>query len=290
MKPHSSPSTPSLTNRCDKCGNQWRYRIPDPDNPREPLWVECDCEGAVQARAEAERKEQERLEREERWRQEQERRAAEERAIRVERDAKCPECGGDGVVFGASKSCTCEYGRQRSREHLAEALPPRFKAASLSQFPDATVRACRDAIASGSGLLVHGGVGTGKTHLAVAMLYELVSKYDHSEMQFVPVPDLLDAIRATYNGKEPDGDILKRAQEVSVLVLDDFGTDRVTDWAREKVYQIINHRYNYELTTIITTNLSPSKLAAHVGDRIASRLMEMCRTVKVEGEDRRAKR
>jgi DNA replication protein DnaC len=156
---------------------------------------------------------------------------------------------------------------------------------------DPAIKAELDKVAfgDGEGVMIHGGVGTGKTFLAVAVLFDLLKSYDYREVMFATMPDLLDRIRASYNAPTRD-DVLERALEVQVLVLDDLGTEKVTDWVREKVYQIINRRYNEQLCTICTTNLAPSQLAKHIGERTVSRLMEMCRVVKLDGADRRVQR
>lgn len=212
-------------------------------------------------------------------------RAALERIQRADAEsrAKCPTCWGHGThdEHGETLVCSCEYGKAEGIRQLHEIVPKRFHTATADDIPAGT--------ATDGGLLIYGPVGTGKTHLAVAILYANIGKHQPHDMLFCAVPDLLDEIRATYNG-QGSGDIQTRVQSVPVLVLDDFGTERVTDWVREKVYQIVNRRYNDCLTTIVTTNLPPSKLAGHVGERTASRLMEMCAVVRLQGHDRRTER
>ncbi|MFH0899050.1 MAG: AFG1/ZapE family ATPase [Pseudomonadota bacterium] len=245
--------------------------------------LDCDCAGAVAFREAEEKRKGYEEDRERKW--------------QAERDAKCPTCGGDGyrrVLSGEDPSkiaCSCEYGItwNIAQADAADLLPPRFRAARLADFGETTVKAVGTIQPEkGVGLLIHGTVGTGKTHLVAAFIYSLLERVSYSDVLFVTMPDLLDRIRTSYNAPIRD-DVLERALSVPVLVLDDLGKEKITDWVLEKVYQIVNRRYNYQLTTICTTNKAPSQLARHLNDAIASRLMEMCRVVKLSGEDRRTR-
>ncbi len=115
--------------------------------------------------------------------------------------------------------------------------------------------------------------GNGKTHLAAAIANKVVNSGE--PVLFVVVPDLLDHLRATFN-PAANMRLDKRFNEVktaSLLVLDDLGTESATPWAREKLYQLINHRYNARLPTVITT-------ATYIDDldpRLASRMLDVSR-------------
>jgi endogenous inhibitor of DNA gyrase (YacG/DUF329 family) len=283
MQPTSDSSSSTEAEKCPKCGSKppWGYRNPGPGH-----WlIECDCAGAVAYRQEEERKRQERIAREE--------------EIKRERDAKCPSCGGDGYRHAmqggefCSVACTsCQFGYDWNMVRAVEnhLVPGRFSTATIENIgPEIKAEWEKVSHSDGEGLIIHGGVGTGKTFLAVAILLDLLHHYDYRQLLFATMPDLLDRIRATYNGGERD-DVLERALSVPVLVLDDLGTEKVSPWVLEKVYQIINRRYNEQLCTICTTNLAPSQLAKHIGERTVSRLMEMCRVVKLDGADRRVQR
>ncbi len=117
-------------------------------------------------------------------------------------------------------------------------------------------------------LMFTGGYGVGKTHLAAAIAnYQAERGYP---AMFVVVPDLLDHLRAAFS---PDArtSFDQRFEEVrtaSLLVLDDLGTESATPWAREKLYQIINHRYVAHLPTVITTSVSPDDLDPRIRTRI----------------------
>ena len=117
------------------------------------------------------------------------------------------------------------------------------------------------------------GYGNGKTHLAAAIANEVA---DHGEsVLFIVVPDLLDHLRASFNpasGVSYD----KRFDEVktaSLLVLDDLGTESATTWAREKLYQLFNHRYNAQLPTVITS----SKRIDEIDAKLTARMLDESR-------------
>jgi DNA replication protein DnaC len=117
-------------------------------------------------------------------------------------------------------------------------------------------------------LMFIGGYGTGKTHLAAAIAnYQAERGYP---AMFVVVPDLLDHLRATFS-PEARTSFDQRFEEVrttQLLVLDDLGTESATSWAREKLYQIINHRYVARLPTVITASVSPDDLDPRIRTRI----------------------
>ena len=140
---------------------------------------------------------------------------------------------------------------------------------------------------AGRGLYFCGGVGTGKTHLAVAVMNELIRKRLVPSL-FVTVPELLDNLRETYNkpGRNLD-EWMDAVQNADLLVLDDLGSERVTEWVRERLFVIVNHRYREALPTVFTSNIGPKDLAAQLGERTASRIISMCDWISLEGEDYR---
>jgi DNA replication protein DnaC len=119
-------------------------------------------------------------------------------------------------------------------------------------------------------LVLSGGYGSGKTHLAAA-----IGNYRHSLGEspvFVVVPDLLDHLRATFNPSSSVSydELFEQIRSARLLILDDLGTQSATPWAREKLYQIFNYRYNAELPTVITTSDSLND----IDPRIRSRMMD----------------
>ena len=134
-----------------------------------------------------------------------------------------------------------------------------------------------------------GPVGTGKTHLAAAIIREGLKKSDTWNYRFVEVPALLSEIRAGFNTRSSDSP-LKMIEEADLLILDDLGAEKVTDWVREQLYLVINQRYSEMKPTVITTNDSLEELEANVSQRTVSRIMDMCDGVLLTGEDYRKKR
>jgi DNA replication protein DnaC len=139
------------------------------------------------------------------------------------------------------------------------------------------------------GLLISGPVGTGKTHLAAAIIREGLKKKDTWNYRFVEVPALLAEIRAGFNTRSSDSPV-KMIEEADLLVLDDLGAEKVTDWVREQLYLVVNERYSQMKPTIITTNDSLEELETNVSQRTVSRIMDMCDGVLLTGEDYRKKR
>jgi len=140
-----------------------------------------------------------------------------------------------------------------------------------------------------NGLLLVGEYGTGKTHLAVAMIHELAKKSVYGV--FITTPELLQKIRTSFNNEDYNqNEIMDIVKTTEFLVLDDLGAEKVTDWVREQFYMIINARYENMLPTVITTNLSFNELEKQIGKRIVSRIIEMTDGVLFEGEDYRMRK
>lgn len=133
-------------------------------------------------------------------------------------------------------------------------------------------------------LVLWGGYGVGKTHLAVAIA-KYAMEWHNMTVYFAVVPDLLDHLRATFDpssGAAYD-ERFAMIRNAQLLVLDDLGTENTTPWATEKLYQVINHRYIEQMPTVITSNVEPRK----VDGRIMSRLMDHRRSrfIEIDAED-----
>ena len=132
------------------------------------------------------------------------------------------------------------------------------------------------------GLLLRGRPGAGKTHLAVAMLRQLVWSDHPRTALFINVPQWLDALRESYGQGEPP----PAPSGYEILVLDDLGAeDWSSPWARDRIYQILNHREQERSLMIVTTNSSWEELAARLGGASASRLRKLCRDVEVDARE-----
>ena len=122
-------------------------------------------------------------------------------------------------------------------------------------------------------LVLVGGYGCGKTHLAAAIANFRIS-LGHPAI-FVVVPDLLDHLRATYapNSTVTYDERLEAIREAPLLILDDLGAHNSTPWAQEKLFQILNHRYNGQLPTVITSNQRPDELEPRISSRLRDQLL-----------------
>lgn len=220
--------------------------------------------------------------------------------------------------------CDCQL-RARAQSQLAAArIPKRYEHCELSNydtdFPGAHPSLAEaHFIASGfakkcdprgdKGLLIIGKIGTGKTHLAVGILKELILNRGIS-CAFYDYRELLKEIQNSYNAtvQTTELDVLRPVFETDVLVLDELGAVKPTEWVWDTVSLILNTRYNDNRTTIITTNfedqpaagasgsISPARAATRgetlgdrIGERMRSRLHEMCRIVTLDGSDFRQK-
>lgn len=135
-------------------------------------------------------------------------------------------------------------------------------------------------------LLLRGGPGSGKTHLAASIANDAVENGAH--VLFTVVPDLLDHLRATYapSSSIQYDELFEQVRETHLLVLDDLGTEAATPWAQEKLYQLVNHRYNNRLPTVITTNRRLDSLDERMRSRICDQAL--CRVVEISARDYRA--
>lgn len=138
-----------------------------------------------------------------------------------------------------------------------------------------------------TGLLMVGPVGTGKSTAAGAIALNLAAPYRCS---YWPVPELIAAVKDEIHNPHDGHTVIQKIKNRPALVLDDIGTEHDTDWQRKVLTDLIAHCYDQQSTLIATTNLTPAGLEDSLGERSASRLMEMCTLLKVTGQDRRRRR
>lgn len=148
------------------------------------------------------------------------------------------------------------------------------------------VKNFRNYYQEGNGILFSSIPGTGKTHLCGAITNELIKNM--TSVIFIVVPELLLKIRNTYNkGTETEAQIMYGLTECDLLILDDLGAEKTTDWTTEKLFTVIDNRYRYNKPMIFTTNCSSKELKERIGHRTFSRIMEICQPIKLECDDYR---
>lgn len=141
------------------------------------------------------------------------------------------------------------------------------------------------------GLYLHGGCGTGKTHVAYAIAKHFGFEKNFNTKIF-GVAEILRLIRSDFDRinsykEEENTNFYTIINYRGLLILDDLGAEKITEWAEETLYAIVNKRYEEMLPTIFTSNLNLEELAGRLGDRIVSRIAGSCDVVELQGKDKR---
>ncbi len=244
--------------------------------------------------------------------------------MKVQTNKDCPICGGTGWRplekdgLRAVEICDCRR-QQRDRRLLERArIPRRYRECDfdhfdvLSESKESLFFALgkarhfvEDYPSAKKGLLFLGTPGVGKTHLTVAILKQLMEQKG-VECLFYPFQELLKQIRDSYDpvSLSTESQVLQPVLHTDVVAIDDLGANRISDWVEDTITYILNHRYNEQKTTLLTSNLpdtseelqgrSPSgkyrigdTLEDRIGKRVRSRLYEMCEVVKIDANDYR---
>ena len=211
----------------------------------------------------------------------------------------CPYCQGEGVLYinyNTVTDCQCAIYRKKQQKvyqlFKSARVPKRYQGKSLKNYDHARqpkaykfaldyLTNWRENLKSGKSLFFVGDVGTGKSHLAYAILNGLIKRG-------VPgiaasVPDLMDDLRDF-----DDSGRIEALKEIDLLVLDDLGSQKNSEWVTERLFIILNARYSELKPTIITSNHRLEVLEKTSGwERIVDRIIEMCDIVLVNGESYR---
>ena len=249
-------------------------------------------------------------------------------------ESVCPKCGGSGWIIveranvSGAEACECRFAGRAGRMEERAQIPPLYSNASLENFvvpgPDNPIArreltnvllAVKNYVRefpneARPGLLLIGEAGTGKTHLAVAALRKILEK--GFECLFCDYQNLLDRIRSGYDAasNSSDREAYRVALDAEVLLLDDLGAHRVTDWVEDTITSIVTWRCNNRKALIATTNLPDGDvgsamtersalgkpeyritLGERIGPRARSRLFEMCTVIRMPAvEDYRVRK
>lgn len=230
-------------------------------------------------------------------------------------DEACSLCGGTGWQHvnknGVDGVARCECIRHDRLNRLLQAarVPKRYTDCELSEFAPRTASIDKAKFFAEKfvveyptspplGLLFMGTPGVGKTHLAVGIVKRLI-RDKGVECMFRTFPELLKEIQNSYNpiSKASELSLLAPVLDVEVLVLDELGAQNPSSWVLDTVGYILNYRYNENRVTVVTTNFLDKEnrkdprrgiadcLTDRIGDRMRSRLYEMCKTVTMQGSD-----
>ena len=234
-------------------------------------------------------------------------------------DPECPDCRGSGWSLvlrdgtEAVVSCPrCGAEDRLDQLHRRASIPDRYNSKDFRSYhPDPKFPSQLEAVTSSirfvetypevhRGLLFSGPCGVGKTHLAVAVLKSMVLEKQVSA-RFVDETELLRRLQYSYGPDSPETEreVLRPLYSADLLVWDDLGAGRPTEWVAETIRTILNYRYTRRKQIVLTTNLplksagsgypgnlgSEQNLAERIGAPLYSRIMEMCQVVEMNGRD-----
>ena len=186
-------------------------------------------------------------------------------------------------------------------------LPKRFKDKTLENINgmEDKVRIAKETVSRGNSLLITGSCGTGKTHLAIGLMFfkfidsmKIVPFRGQEKLKiagtdlafcFMPSVELFLELKNSFGTETSELDILTWYSSYDFLVIDDLGSEKVSDWSKQIFYTLIDRRYRDMKQTIITSNLSLSQISEIIDDRISSRITEMGGVMTLSGTDWRLK-
>ena len=242
-------------------------------------------------------------------------------------DIYCKECNTPRTCFGFTKKvrccCECQTKKLEERKELerraerlrqleklkvASLLGERYKNVSFGKtdyenedFTKVADRAKKYCLAAGKvleqgvGIYLYGAKGTGKTHLTACIANELMSNY--YSVLYTNFAEISKSIRATYGSRgESEQAFIDKLATIDFLFIDDFGTESVARdgddlWLQEKIFEVVNKRYNANKPIIFTSNYSLAEMVKNRGlaDKTVDRISEMCEIIKLNGKSYRLK-
>lgn len=213
-----------------------------------------------------------------------------------------------GIKRTVQPKCKCEtekwaVGRKKAQEYDAKRkIEEKFSISNLGQrFAECTFdsflqrpgteKVVKNAKAyvehfndiDSEGLIIWGVPGNGKSHLAASIAHDIKSKY--KTVVFQTVPELLERIRSTFNSnqKESEKEIMDALLHCDLLILDDIGSEKVSDWVMDIVFRIVDGRYRQKRPIIYTTNLNPKDLRFKLDERTYDRMVETSTIIENQG-------
>ncbi|RMA97683.1 ATP-binding protein [Hydrogenothermus marinus] len=229
--------------------------------------------------------------------------------IKQEEKIKCKICKDTGWVKKGNivYKCKCKLKEITENIYNRMKIPKRYRDVSFENFmptkaygQDLVLNKAKQYVLSndykeGKGILFVGPPGVGKTHLAVSILKDFFLKRSIVGL-FRDTRTLLFDLKLTFDGSASSRELLEEVLDAPILVLDDLGSERLSDWAKDILHYVIIHRYNEQKPIIITSNLDLSSddemqtsLEEKLGSSIASRIREICEVIYVKGPDVRGR-
>ncbi|MFJ7279825.1 ATP-binding protein [Kitasatospora sp. NPDC098663] len=211
----------------------------------------------------------------------------------VERFARL---GVDPAVIGQPERSTVAQPNRDALELAASRIPPLYQHAvaddpQVLAWVEHVKQAARRGpegqlgIARAGSLLLLGETGTGKTHQAYGAIRALLGDGVRLRWQAITSVTLYAMMRPR-PGADPERE-MRELERTPLLLVDDLGAGRASEFTEETTYRLVNHRYEQQLPTILTSNITPAELSGLLGDRTASRLRQMCHKAILDGPDRR---
>lgn len=223
---------------------------------------------------------------------------------------RCSLCQDEGYIDG--KMCSCKKQEQLSRLFSGSGLPQLLKSETFDRFDlkwyspvrktpigitereaaDEARKACMQFVASSAegrkprGLYIYGKAGLGKTLLLSAMCNALVQ--NGIPTLYMVFSDLIADIKKSFDQHDSawsESALMAAAKKANVLILDDLGAEQITEFVINRLFDIVNYRRNNELPLLVSSNLSIPEIGAWYGERVSSRLWEVCSPIPMFGQD-----